>query len=51
MFLLWDWNTLPGITIPTSTRGNHGRCATMSGKGDNNFMGGVSDGHFGVFVM
>lgn len=51
VFPLWNWNALPGITVPASARGDNGGCATVSGKGDDDFVGGASDGHFGVFAM
>lgn len=57
IFPVWDWNRLPGTTTPQGGLKNLNDWAEWNGehlwnwKGNNSFVGGVSDGRYGAAVM
>lgn len=57
IFPVWDWNRLPGTTTPQGGLKNLNDWAEWNGehlwnwKGNNSFVGGVSDGVYGAAVM
>lgn len=57
IFPVWNWNRLPGTTTPQGGLKNLNDWAEWNGehlwnwKGNNSFVGGVSDGKYGAAVM
>jgi chondroitin AC lyase len=50
VFPLWDWDHVPGITV--DYRARKLECSAWSSyRGKTNFVGGASDGTYGVFAM
>ena len=46
IFPIWDWARLPGVTSPHEEIRMKGKVGQKT-----NFVGGVSDGHYGISVM
>lgn len=49
IFPLWDWNHVPGITVAYGAETLD--CGSVSRRSSEVFVGGVSDGSYGIFAM
>ena len=49
IFAVWDWRRLPGITAVQSPQPLDPR--SVGGRGGGGFVGGVSDGEYGLAIM
>ena len=51
IFPVWDWSRLPGVTSPITTDRNLLKPKNFKITNPNAFVGGVSDGQYGVAVL